>query len=84
MKSNLIKKANKMETEKRSQLWIKNGDILLTMIGLLSLRKSDFDNVKEFFSDEEFYKLSLGISYGIPSNLHSVIALMISVSLCLD
>ena len=60
-KSNLVKKANRMRTEKRSQPQIKNGDILLTMIGLLALRKSDFENVNEFHTDEEFYKNSLGI-----------------------
>ena len=58
-KSNLIKKANRMRTEKRSQPQIKNGDILLTMIGLLSLGKSDFDNVNEFHTDKEFYKTIL-------------------------
>ncbi len=42
-KSNLIKKANRMRTAKRSQPQIKNGDILMTMIGLLSLGKSDFE-----------------------------------------
>ncbi len=36
-KSDLIKKANRMRTEKRSQPQIKNCDILLSMIGLLSL-----------------------------------------------
>lgn len=66
-KSDLIKKANRMRTEKRSQPQIKNGDILLTMIGLLSLGKSDFENVNEFHKDEEFYKIALGIAYGIPS-----------------
>lgn len=66
-KSNLIKKANRMRTEKRSQPQIKNGDILLTMIGLLSLGKSDFENVNEFHKDVEFYKTALGIAYGIPS-----------------
>ena len=66
-KSNLIKKANRMRTEKRSQPQIKNGDILLTMIGLLALGKSDFENVNEFHTDEEFYKNSLGIVYSIPS-----------------
>ena len=66
-KSNMIKKANRMRTEKRSQPQIKNGDILLTMIGLLALGKSDFENVNEFHTDEEFYKNSLGIAYGIPS-----------------
>lgn len=66
-KSDLIKKANRMRTEKRSQPQIKNVDILLTMIGLLSLGKSDFENVNEFHKDEEFYKIALGIAYGIPS-----------------
>ena len=66
-KSNLIKKANRMRTEKRSQPQIKNGDILLTMIGLLALGKSDFENANEFHTDEVFYKNSLGIAYGIPS-----------------
>ena len=68
-KSNLIKKANRMRTEKRSKPQIKNGDILLTMIGLLSLGKSDFENVNEFHKDKEFYKIALGIAYGIPSEL---------------
>ena len=66
-KSNLIKKANRMRTEKRSQPQIKNGDILLTVVGLLSLGKSDFENVNGFHKDEEFYKIALGIAYGIPS-----------------
>lgn len=57
-KSNLIKKANRMRTEKRSQPHIKNEDILLTMIGLLLLGKSDFENVNEFHMDEEFYRIS--------------------------
>lgn len=66
-KSDLIKKANRMRTEKRSQPQIKNGDILLTMIGLLTLGKTDFEDVNEFHTDEEFYKYALGIAYGIPS-----------------
>jgi len=37
------------------------------MIGLLSLGKSDFENVNEFHNDEEFYKIALGIAYSIPS-----------------
>ncbi len=66
-KSNLVKKANQMRTDKRSQPQIKNGDILLTEIGLLSLGKTDFDNVNEFHSDKEFYSLALGIENNIPS-----------------
>lgn len=66
-KSNLIKKAARIKTDKRSQPQIKNGDILLTMIGMLTLGKSDFDYVNEFHTDEEYYKMSLGIIYAIPS-----------------
>ena len=66
-KSDMIRKANRMRTEKRSQPQIGTGDILLTMIGLLTLGKSDFENVNEFHSDEEFYTLSLGLRSGIPS-----------------
>lgn len=40
-KSDLIKKAARMRTDKRSQLQIKNGDILLTEIGMLTLGKTD-------------------------------------------
>ena len=58
-KSNLIKKANRMRTEKRSQPQIKNGDILLTMIGLLALGKSDFENVNEFHTDEDGIGVSM-------------------------
>ena len=66
-KSDLIKKAARMRTDKRSQPQIKNGDILLTEIGMLTLGKTDFDYVNEFHKDEEYYKISLGIAYGIPS-----------------
>ena len=66
-KSDMIRKANRMRTEKRSQPQIGTGDILLTMIGLLTIGKSDFENVNEFHSDEEFYTLSLGLRSGIPS-----------------
>lgn len=66
-KSNLIKKASLMKTDKRSQPQIKNGDILLTEIGLLTIGKTDFDNVNEFHKDPDFYKIALGIAYDIPS-----------------
>lgn len=66
-KSDLIKKAARMKTEKRSQPQIKNGDILLTTIGMLTLGKCDFDYINEFHTDEEYYKMALGIVYGIPS-----------------
>ena len=66
-KSNLIKKAARMKTDKRSQPQIKNGDILLSMIGILTLGHTEFDYINEFHTDEEYYKISLGIVYGIPS-----------------
>jgi len=66
-KSNLIKKAARMRTDKRSQPQIKNGDILLTEIGMLTLGHTEFDYVNEFHTDEDYYKMSLGIAYGIPS-----------------
>ena len=56
-----------MKTDKRSQPQIKNGDILLTEIGLLTLGKTDFDNVKEFYTDPDFYKIALDIKSNIPS-----------------
>lgn len=66
-KSDLIKKAARMKTDKRSQPQIKNGDILLTTIGMLTLGHTEFDYVNEFHTDEEYYKMSLGIAYGIPA-----------------
>lgn len=66
-KSELVKKANRSRTEKRSQPQIKDGDILLTMVGLLTQGKTSFDSVKEYFSDKSYYKLALGIAYDIPS-----------------
>lgn len=66
-KCNLIKKASRMKTDKRSQPQIKNGDILLTAIGMITLGHTEFDYVNEFHTDEEYYKESLGIVYGIPS-----------------
>jgi hypothetical protein len=65
-KSQLAKNAARMKTDKRSQPQIKNGDILLTEIGMLTLGKTNFDYVNEFHSDPEYYKLALGIAYGLP------------------
>ena len=68
-KSDLVKRANRMVIEKkRSQSQIKNGDILLTYIGLLCQGKTSFDSVREFHADPDFFKAALGISYGIPSS----------------
>lgn len=67
-KSDFVKKLNRMDvTEKRSQHQIKNGDILLTYIGMLTMGKPQFDSVNELLDDKEFYKYALGIAYDIPS-----------------
>lgn len=39
----MIKNAARMTTDKRSQPQIKNGDMFLTMIGILSLGHIEFD-----------------------------------------
>ena len=46
---------------KRSQPQIKNGDILLSYIGNLTLGKTDFEAVREFSDDPEYYREALGI-----------------------
>jgi hypothetical protein len=67
-KSDLVKRANRARIDsKRSQPQIKNGDILLTYIGLLCQGKPSFEAVRELHADPEYYKAALGISYAIPS-----------------
>jgi len=47
-KSNFIKKCNNLKVDgKRSQSQIKNGDILLSYIGLLCQGKTAYDDIKE-------------------------------------
>jgi len=67
-KSEFVKSLNRMDvTKNRSQRQIKNGDILLTYIGLLTMGKPAYDSVHEFDDDEGFYKHALGITRSIPS-----------------
>ncbi len=67
-KSDFVKRCNRASVSpKRSQPQIKNGDILLTYIGLLCQGKTDYEDVKEMVEDAECYKLSLGITRAIPS-----------------
>ncbi len=67
-KSDFVKRCNRASvSQKRSQPQIKNGDILLTYIGLLCQGKTDYEAVKEIAEDPEYYKLSLGVTRGIPS-----------------
>lgn len=67
-KSNFIKKCNNMKVDgKRSQSQIKNGDILLSYIGLLCQGKTAYDDIKEMSDDPDYYRLALGITRAIPS-----------------
>lgn len=67
-KSDFVKHCNRMDvTPNRSQHQIKNGDILLTYIGMLYMGKPDFQAVHEMDDDRDFYKTALGIAYNIPS-----------------
>lgn len=54
-------------TKNRSQHQIKNGDILLTYIGLLTMGRPAYEAVHEFDDDQEFCKYALGITRSIPS-----------------
>ena len=67
-KSDFIKKMNRMDvTPNRSQHQIKNGDILLTYLGMLCMGKPYFEAVHEMDEDKAYYKAALGITRSIPS-----------------
>lgn len=67
-KSDFVKHCNRMDvTPNRSQHQIKNGDILLTYIGLLTMGRTSYDDVHELDDDPDFYKYALGITRSIPS-----------------
>ena len=67
-KSDFVKKLNRMDvTKNRSQHQIKNGDILLTYLGMLCMGKPYFEAVHEMDDDKAFYKAALGITRNIPS-----------------
>ena len=67
-KSNFVKHCNRIPVDKkRSEPQIKNGDILLTYIGLLCQAKTPFEAVNEMKDDPDFYKDALGIVRSIPS-----------------
>ncbi len=56
-KSDFIKKINRMDvTQNCSQHQIKNGDILLTFIGMLCMGKHYYEAVHEMDDDKDFYK----------------------------
>lgn len=67
-KSDFIKKMNRMDvTLNRSQHQIKNGDILLTYLGMLCMGKPYYEAVHEMDDDKAYYKAALGITRSIPS-----------------
>ena len=67
-KSNFVKRCNRIPVDKkRSEPQIKDGDILLTYIGLLCQGKVEFEAVKEMQDDPDFYESALGITRSIPS-----------------
>lgn len=67
-KSSFTKSYNNMKVDcNHSQHQIKNGDIMLTYIGMQCMGKPFFDAVHEMDDDPNFYKADLGICYAIPS-----------------
>jgi hypothetical protein len=67
-KSNFVKRCNRIPVDKkRSEPQIKDGDVLLTYIGLLCQGKADYEAVKEMQDDPDFYESALGITRSIPS-----------------
>ena len=67
-KSDFVKRCNRIPVEpKRSETQIKDGDILLTYIGLLCQGKTAFEDIREMQDDPDYYKYALGITRAIPS-----------------
>lgn len=67
-KSNFVKRCNRIPIEKkRSEPQIKDGDILLTYIGLLCQGKTDYEAVEEMEDDRDYYETALGVTRRIPS-----------------
>ena len=67
-KSDFVKKINRAPiSQDYLQKQIKNGDILLTYIGMLCQGKTQYEAVHEMMDDPDYYKYALGITYAIPS-----------------
>ena len=63
-KSDFKKRCDRRKVDpKRSQPQIKDGDILLTYIGLLTLGKTSYDSVHEFDDDPDYFQNALGIPH---------------------
>ena len=67
-KSNFVNYCNRIPVDKkRSEPQIKDGDIMLTYIGLLCQGKTQYEAVNEMKDDPEYYKEALGLTRNIPS-----------------
>ena len=67
-KSDFVKRCNRMKVDcNHPQRQIKNGDIMLTYIGMQCMGKPSFDAVREMDDDPDFYKDALGVCHAIPS-----------------
>ncbi len=67
-KSDFVKKINRAPiSNEYLQKQIKNGDVLLTYIGMLCQGKPQYEAVREMMDDPDYYKYALGIAYAIPS-----------------
>ena len=68
-KSNFVEYCNRIPVDrKRSEPQIKDGDILLTYVGLLSQGKTEFEAVREMQDDPDYFESALGIRRSIPSS----------------
>ena len=67
-KCDFVKNCNNMKVDcSHPQHQIKNGDVMLTYIGMQCMGKPSFDAVHEMDDAPDFYKAVLGICYAIPS-----------------
>ena len=67
-KSNFVKRCNRIPVDKkRSEHQIKDGDVLLSYIGLLCQGKVDFEAIREMHDDPDYYESALGITRSLPS-----------------
>lgn len=67
-KSNFVKRCNRIPVDKkRSEHQIKDGDVLLSYIGLLCQGKVDFEAIREMHDDPDFYESALSITRSLPS-----------------
>ena len=67
-KSDFVKRVNRIPVNpKRSEPQIKDGDILLTYIGLLCQGKTEYEAVKEMLDDADYYVSALGLTRAVPS-----------------